>query len=242
MGLDGGTYITRSDVLRGQSWELATADNSRSTRGGNASTSAAKDRNAVDPRTVKSTKWSTCSLSNQPLQVPIVADYLGSLYNREAVLEFLLSRGGAFVDDLAQHRYLNQQRASKFGYEHLKSTRDIFTVHLTDLQDTQTAGLPTATDAEAPERFVCPVTHLHSTRYPFVAISECGHVFSDRAIKQMTDLSCATCGASFTEANMIPINGTAEQIENLKAALPPRKHKSRGGSKRKRNSANADPP
>lgn len=190
----------------------------------------------------RSTKWSTCSLSNQPLQVPIVADYLGSLYNREAVLEFLLSRGGAFVDDLAQHRYLNQQRASKFGYEHLKSTRDIFTVHLTDLQDTQTAGLPTATDAEAPERFVCPVTHLHSTRYPFVAISECGHVFSDRAIKQMTDLSCATCGVSFTEANMIPINGTAEQIENLKAALPPRKHKSRGGSKRKRNSANADPP
>jgi len=53
MGLDGGTYITRSDVLRGQSWELATADNSRSTRGGNASTSAAKDRNAVDPGTVK---------------------------------------------------------------------------------------------------------------------------------------------------------------------------------------------
>lgn len=34
MGLDGGTYITRSDVLRGQSWDMATADNSRSTRGG----------------------------------------------------------------------------------------------------------------------------------------------------------------------------------------------------------------
>ncbi len=53
MGLDGGTYITRSDVLRGQSWELATADNSRSTRGGDASTSATKDRKAVDPRTVR---------------------------------------------------------------------------------------------------------------------------------------------------------------------------------------------
>lgn len=34
MGLDGGTYITRSDVLRGQSWELNKAENSRSTRGG----------------------------------------------------------------------------------------------------------------------------------------------------------------------------------------------------------------
>ncbi len=37
MGLDGGTYITRSDVLRGQSWDMATADNTRSTRGGNVS-------------------------------------------------------------------------------------------------------------------------------------------------------------------------------------------------------------
>ena len=63
-------------------------------------------------------------------------------------------------------------------------------MHLTDLQDTQTAGLPTATDAEAPERFVCPVTHLHSTRYPFVAISGCGHVFSDRAIKQVAASFC----------------------------------------------------
>lgn len=53
MGLDGGTYITRSDVLRGQSWELAQADNSRSTRGGNASTCAARTRNIVDARTAK---------------------------------------------------------------------------------------------------------------------------------------------------------------------------------------------
>ena len=65
-------------------------------------------------------------------------------------------------------------------------SRDIFTVHLTEHQDKQTAKRPTATDAEAAERFVCPVTHLHTTRYPFVAISSCGHVFSDRAIKQVT--------------------------------------------------------
>lgn len=153
MGLDGGTYITRSDVLRGQSWQLASADTSRSTRGGDASTSTV--RNTADPRDVRqyllhiflplavlrssvrskvspymsyrNTRWSTCSLSNQPLQKPIVADYLGNLYNRytptqkqshapmqlcftqrhlrqcrEAVLEFLLARSGAFVDDLAQ--------------------------------------------------------------------------------------------------------------------------------------------
>ena len=49
MGLDGGTYITRSDVLRGQSWDMATADNSRSTRGGNV-TSTLK-RKQIDTHT-----------------------------------------------------------------------------------------------------------------------------------------------------------------------------------------------
>lgn len=190
----------------------------------------------------RSTKWSTCSLSNQPLQPPIVADYLGRLYNREAVLEFLLSRGGAFVDNMAQHRYLNQQRASKFGYEHLQSTRDIFPVHLTEVSARPAAERPTATDAEAAERFVCPVTHLHSTSYPFVAITACGHVFSDRAVKQMSDLSCATCGTIFSESQLIPINGTPEQVETLKAALPSRRHKSKAGIKRKRSSSKGDPP
>lgn len=51
MGLDGGTYITRSDILRGQSWAMATADNSRSTRGGNASTSSAQKK--VDDHTAR---------------------------------------------------------------------------------------------------------------------------------------------------------------------------------------------
>lgn len=44
MGLDGGTYITRSDVLRGQSWDMATADNSRSTRGGNVASTLKRKR------------------------------------------------------------------------------------------------------------------------------------------------------------------------------------------------------
>lgn len=51
MGLDGGTYITRSDVLRGQSWDMATADKSRSTRGGNV-TSTLK-RKQMDTTTAR---------------------------------------------------------------------------------------------------------------------------------------------------------------------------------------------
>ena len=84
--------------------------------------------------------------------------------------------------------------------------------------------------------------HALQHRLPFADATLCQR--ESHLIVQMTDLSCATCGVSFTETNLIPINGTAEQIENLKAALPSRKHnsKSKGGSKRKRNSQNADPP
>ena len=52
----------------------------------------------------RQTKWSTCTLSGQPLQPPLAADMLGSLYNKEAVLEFLLGRAGHFADEHAEVR------------------------------------------------------------------------------------------------------------------------------------------
>ena len=38
MGLDGGTFATRADILRRASWNLASADSSWSTRGGAVAT------------------------------------------------------------------------------------------------------------------------------------------------------------------------------------------------------------
>ena len=51
--------------------------------------------------------------------------------------------------------------------------------------DTDQADCPVSADVEQSARFVCPITHLSCLRYPFVAISKCGHAFSDRAIKQV---------------------------------------------------------
>ena len=46
----------------------------------------------------------------------------------------------------------------------------------------------------------------------------------------------------FAEAHLIPVNGTTEQVELLKAALPSRKQKQpKSGSKRKRSNAKAEP-
>lgn len=51
---------------------------------------------------------------------------------------------------------------------------------------------------------------------------------------QMTDASCATCGMAFETSDLIPINGTPEQIESLKAALPGRQRKSKSNNRKKR--------
>ncbi|WIA40070.1 hypothetical protein OEZ86_013486 [Tetradesmus obliquus] len=131
MGLDGGTKMTRSDVLRGQSWRLSQADGSRSTRGG-CVTNTYQER-TLDPAMRRLILWSCCALSGLPLAAPIVADLLGQLMNRQAVLEHLLAARGASVDgdESAQLRYSNQQRAAAGTFDHLKSLKDVFTVNLT---------------------------------------------------------------------------------------------------------------
>ncbi len=135
-GLDGGTYITRSDVLRGQSWNVATADDSRSRRGGYVSSvykpktlTSAEHRyddgaeaicyssdqficaqhtphlfsNAPHLFSYSNVVLSTCALSGARLTPPIVGDLLGALYNRTAVLEYVLAvRHASFSDDAAQ--------------------------------------------------------------------------------------------------------------------------------------------
>jgi hypothetical protein len=74
------------------------------------------------------------------LRAPVVADRLGALYNREAVLEWILARRGAAADAAAVHRFANQIRTSGAGFSHLTGIRDVFPV----------VGLPAAAaEAEA---------------------------------------------------------------------------------------------
>jgi len=43
------------------------------------------------------------------------------LYNKCAVLEWLLARAGRFADEAAEHRYLNQLRTSAGAFDHIIS-------------------------------------------------------------------------------------------------------------------------
>ena len=83
MGLDGGTIISRSDILRGQSWEVANSDGGASTssRGGQLSANKVHTgRRRADPAAQRRARWSHCALSGEPLREPIVCCGLGRLY------------------------------------------------------------------------------------------------------------------------------------------------------------------
>lgn len=46
----------------------------------------------VDPAAARRARWTLCHLSRQPLREPVVADALGRLYNKEAVVSWLIDR------------------------------------------------------------------------------------------------------------------------------------------------------
>ncbi len=117
MGLDGGTVISRSDVLRGASWDVSQRDTTRSTRGGSVATGQASTSDSAVKEAERVAAWTTCTLSGvgcawdqlmlsacqddacrpsmhagQRLSEPVVADRLGRLYNKNAVVEYLLAK------------------------------------------------------------------------------------------------------------------------------------------------------
>lgn len=45
-----------------------------------------------DPSHERRARWTLCRLSRQPLKEPVVADDLGRMYNKEAVVNWLIDR------------------------------------------------------------------------------------------------------------------------------------------------------
>lgn len=68
MGADGGSIPTRRELVKTKSSRTEKADQNVQTY----------------------THWYLCALSRAPLQIPVVSCMLGRLYNKDAVLRFLL--------------------------------------------------------------------------------------------------------------------------------------------------------
>lgn len=173
----------------------------------------------LDAREEHLALWTCCRLTRQPLggedgTRDVVACPLGYLYDREAVLVAL------------KQRLLDEQPMPPLA-SHIDSLKDLVTLHLTQApaQNQQRRGTASVADAAefleaAHVRFVCPVTELPMNgRHRFVALRPSGVVVSERALKQVPDAVTELLGGQTLEAQQVlPLNGTPEELEGLRAA------------------------
>ncbi|KAI4344265.1 hypothetical protein L6164_011512 [Bauhinia variegata] len=156
----------------------------------------------VDPNEQRLSKWLNCALSNEPLREPCVIDKLGNIFNKEALVEALLAK-----------------RLPK-GFGHIKGLKDMIKVQL--------CVIPGREEVGTGARFQCPITGLEfNGRYKFLALKDCGHVWSAKALKEVKSSSCLVCHQEFSETDKIVINGSEEDVAVLRERMEEEKAKTR---------------
>mmetsp|Transcript_2799 Transcript_2799/g.5884 ORF Transcript_2799/g.5884 Transcript_2799/m.5884 type:complete len:340 (+) Transcript_2799:16-1035(+) len=148
----------------------------------------------------------TCAASRQALQRPVAVCDLGYLLNKEATIELIVRKA------MPEH------------VSHIKGLKDLYdaTLHDNPTFNPSDSHKQGADDDEFP--YHCPIAHIPMNgRFPFVFIRSSGHVVSERALKQIGGATCPVTEVPLTEDDIVPINGTDEQREELRAKAAARK-------------------
>lgn len=164
-----------------------------------------------------SSKWQFCHLSGMRLKQPIVSCQLGRLYNKEAILEFLLNSKAKKIRNSEETKAI-----SKLPLPHVKSMKDVKDLNL---KTNSNNSNQVSTNSNS-TYFVCPITNLEMNgRYKFCYLLKCGCVLSDRALKQIPDDGkCLVCSTNYNaNIDVITINASAKDLEELKANLKRRR-------------------
>ncbi|KIX94681.1 uncharacterized protein Z520_09727 [Fonsecaea multimorphosa CBS 102226] len=209
MGNDGGSIPTRRELVK----EAAR----------NPTATELKDKQKEH----LAHRWSTCPVSHKPLRKPIVSDYSGDLYNKDAIIQFLLPAEASSVD---------KPEYEKFIQGRINSLKDVVEVQFETEHDEKTRS----------DRWICPVTSKElGPNVKAVYLVPCGHAFSQEAIKEMkSEGKCVQCGTPYEERDIIPILPSTEKdkalvIERIEAlrslGLSHSLKKASGSKKRKAN-------
>lgn len=93
-----------------------------------------------------------CSLSNEKLIEPICMDELGNLYNKEAILKYLLSQSK--TTSTAPMELTIENNGNTFG--HIRTLKDVCTVEFT--KNTNVDDEKSATSNTSISNYICPIT------------------------------------------------------------------------------------
>ncbi|XP_070966369.1 replication termination factor 2-like isoform X2 [Oncorhynchus clarkii lewisi] len=179
----------------------------------------------VDKNAELAARWKYCALSTEKLRRPIVACDLGRLYNKDAVIEYLLDKSA--------------DRPNSEVASHLRGIKDIKELNLTDNPAWEGERRNTKGDRYEDMHcamFICPVVGLEMNgKHRFCFLQTCGCVFSDRALKEVKTEICHKCGDPFKDENLVVLNGTKEEVEKLREKMEEKRAKAKASKKPKKN-------
>ncbi|KAM6454974.1 replication termination factor 2 [Liasis olivaceus] len=204
MGCDGGTIPKRHELVKGP-----------------------RKVEKVDKNAELVAQWYYCTLSQEKLSRPIVACELGRLYNKDAVIEFLLDK--------------SSDKVLVEAASHIKGIKNVVELNLSDnpawTGDKGNTKGDKYDDIQS-ARFICPIVGLEMNgRHRFCFLRNCGCVFSERALKEIKTETCHKCGIPFQDDDVIVLNGSKEDTEALKKRMEERRLKCKLGKKSKKSKA-----
>ncbi|KAK0538199.1 Replication termination factor 2 [Tilletia horrida] len=212
MGADGGSIPRRDELVR----------------------TKARDRAATgqqDPTLLLRALWTLCALSRLPLAKPIVSDATGRLYNKEAVVRFLLGR----ADPAAERDPLDEAVAG-----HLKGLKDLRELFLEPNPAFRRRGSPvegnaapssvSSSSAAAPSGsssndeasasfpFICALTQKElNGKARFVYLRSCGCVLAEAGLR--TVAASSSSSSKGKEKAAVEANSSKQQLDDYECPL-----------------------
>ncbi|KAB8339321.1 hypothetical protein FH972_022254 [Carpinus fangiana] len=147
--------------------------------------------------------WSHDPLTGKPLASPVVSDALGRLYNKDAIIEYLLP---ADADEDNNHA-IRRAEQDTFLNGVVKRLKDVVEVRFE-------VDPGVAADSSARrEKWICPVTHKElGAATKTVYLVPCGHAFAEAAVREVArdERRCLQCDTPHAPNDVIPILPTLE--------------------------------
>lgn len=208
---DGSTLTVSARLLGGGGDGGSTGAESRSCY---LEMYAEKKPDKVNPAEEMLARATRCRLSGERLAPPCVADELGSLFNKEALVHALLSK--TLPPALA----------------HISSLKSVTTLKLDAIPSragshasagpgpgSRSSGNGVSSSCDLAV-FQCPVTGLEMNgRFGFVIHKPTGVVLSERALREVPAAAEELLGGKWAPEDLLPINPQGEELEKRKEAV-----------------------
>lgn len=143
---------------------------------------------------LKASQWKYCRLSNKRLELPVVSDYKGHLFTKEAILEWLLT---------PDREDYNEDQVTRFS--HIQKLNDVV-----ELRNLSQVG---SNEGDYPLKCDYDETILGRSASRMVYLVPCGDVLPSTALKVSATMRCPKCDHQFTNTNVITINPSLKDAQ-----------------------------